>query len=427
MTFDETQKQEIRRKFAELQTKIDLLNLLNYVRPLVFAENDRTRSGKAKDFQLKSLTWYANTTLTADRYRTFSIPKKNGTPRTLHAPTAKLKHLQRCVNALLQCIFDPHEAAMGFVPGKNIADNARSHVNKPYVYNLDLKDFFTSIEFHRVKACLKLRPFNLIGTREPLAFLIANLCCVRDSAQPNRAFLPQGAPTSPTLTNVVCQRLDKLLTGLARRFGAVYTRYADDLTFSSHTNIYKSGGDFCRELERIITDQRFEINPAKTRLQRPGYRQEVTGLIVNERVNVSQEYLREVRQMLHIWKEHGEMDAQARYWKSRRIEPTDPKRPSFRNVVEGKLLYMKMVRGEQDTLFLKYSTLFNGEMNRLPGASEKSAVNGQSAASSSSPSVEQRAATLLEVIELYKKGDIAGAAGLLAIYKKERQLSNGKG
>lgn len=425
MTLDDTQRQYIRQQFAQLQTKTDLLNLLNYVKSLEFAEYNRTLAGKARDFQLKSLTWYANTSLTVDRYRTFTIPKKNGESRMLHAPTAKLKSLQRCLKALLQSIFEPHEAATGFVLGKSIVDNARPHVEKPYVYNLDLKDFFTSIEFHRVKACLKLRPFDLTGTREPLAFLIANLCCVRDPSQPNRAFLPQGAPTSPFLTNVVCQRLDKLLTGLARRFGAIYTRYADDLTFSSYSNIYRSGSEFRVELKRIIDDQRFTINLAKTRLQRPGYRQEVTGLVVNKRVNVSQNYLREVRQMLHLWKQHGESKAQDRYWQSRQIELTDPKKPVFRNVVEGKLLYVKMVR--EDALFLKYGNLFKDQTGRFPGTSSPSTNDKSLIAQDGSFSIEQRAATLMQVIDLYKNGDTAGAAGVLSTYKKDRQLSDGKG
>ena len=245
-------------------------------------------------------------------------------------------------------------------------DNARPHVGRHYIYNLDLKDFFPSVDFQRVKACLKLPPFNLTGDREPLAFLIANLCCVRHPNEPQRAFLPQGAPTSPILTNVVCQQLDRRLTGLAKRFGVTYTRYADDLTFSSFPNVYQPGGEFCRELERIITDQRFVINPAKTRLQRTGYRQLVTGLVVNERVNVPRRFWRDIRALLHNWETLGYDEANNRFRETYSLDRahTGKKAPALANVLSGKLLFMGMVRGADDALYQQYAQQLDGLTNQ---------------------------------------------------------------
>lgn len=341
----------IRQQFARLQTKEELLSLLNLAKSVLFDKGDE------KPIQLKSLTWYANTSLDVVRYTPFTIPKKQGGERTIFAPVGPLKTIQRCLNLVLQCVFSPHKAATGFVPGKSITDNARPHVGRHYIYNLDLKDFFPSVDFHRVKACLKLPPFNLTGDREPLAFLIANLCCVQHPDEPKRAFLPQGAPTSPILTNVVCQQLDRRLTGLAKRFGATYTRYADDLTFSSFTNVYQFDGEFCRELERIITDQRFVINTAKTRLQRPGYRQLVTGLVVNERVNVPRQFWRDIRALLHNWETLGYDEANNRFRQTYVLDRahTDKKAPALANVLSGKLLFMRMVRGADDMLYQQYA------------------------------------------------------------------------
>ena len=369
---------EIQKQFAAMQTKTDLLALLNYAHGIVFGQASPPEEGEPVAGQtasqhpvrLKSLLYYGNSALAAVRYRPFHIRKKNGKLRCIHAPARPLKTIQQCLNLVLQGMFSPHAAATGFVPGKSIADNARPHVGRPYVYNLDLKDFFPGVDFHRVRACLKLPPFDLVETREPLGFLIANLCCVRDAQNPARAHLPQGAPTSPVLTNMVCQRLDRRLTGLAKRFGARYTRYADDLTFSSYTNLYRPGGDFCRELERIIADQRFTINPDKTRLQREGYRQEVTGLVVNEKLNVSRRYVRTVRAMLHNWETRGYEEAEIlfrRHYEAGKVG--GGKYPSLRLVLMGKLEFMKMVRGHQDGLYQSYRQAF--EKNLLESADGK--------------------------------------------------------
>ena len=123
-----------------------------------------------------------------------------------------------------------------------------------------------------------------------------------DETPPVKSYkLPQVAPTSPLLTNAICDTLDRRLAGLAKRFGLRYTRYADDITFSSMHNVYQNGSPFRIELERIISGQHFKINPKKTRLHHRGQRQEVTGLTVGEKINVCRSYVKDIRAILHIW------------------------------------------------------------------------------------------------------------------------------
>ena len=199
-----------------------------------------------------------------------------------------------------------------------------AHVGNHYVYNLDLKDFFHSFDRNRVKMGFIYEPFNLNGEREPLAFLLASLCTHPFEVNGEiKNVLPQGSPTSPTITNILCKKLDRRLTGLANRFGAKYTRYADDITFSSPHNIYNDE-DFKKELERIISEDnllkingkqkeigpQLKINSDKTRLQKSAYRQEVTGLILNDKVNVRQRYVKQIRMWLYYWEKYGYEKAQ---------------------------------------------------------------------------------------------------------------------
>jgi RNA-directed DNA polymerase len=155
-----------------------------------------------------------------------------------------------------------------------------------YVLNLDLKDFFHTFDRNRVKMGFMYEPFNLNGDKETIGIFYWQVLCTHpfEIDSELKTVLPQGSPTSPTLTNILCKKLDRRLNGLANRFGATYTRYADDITFSSPHNIYNDV-EFNQELKRIIEeDQKLVINPKKTRLQKSGYRQEATGLIVNDKV-----------------------------------------------------------------------------------------------------------------------------------------------
>jgi RNA-directed DNA polymerase len=160
---------QIRRQFEELQSKDDLVKLLSDAKNMLYGE-------ECEPVQLKSLTFYANPALCSNRYKTFTIKKKSGTDRMIHAPVKGLKSILRPLNFILQCMYEPNAAATGFVLKKSIVDNAQKHVGHHYVLNMDLQDFFHSFDRNRVKMGFMYEPFNLKEDKEPLAFLLASLC-----------------------------------------------------------------------------------------------------------------------------------------------------------------------------------------------------------------------------------------------------------
>ena len=345
-------KQQIVEKVRKMETKKDLLNLLNTIKKEELGENYHP-------FTLSLLNYYCNPNRTPKkRYKHFTIPKKSGGVRDIHAPVKGLKSMLTYLNVVFQAMYEPTEAAMGFVPGRSIADNASVHVGKYYVFNTDLKDFFPSIQQPRLWAVLQLKPFSL---NKELASVIAGLCCMQDAN--GDGVLPQGSPCSPILTNIICRQLDRRLTGLAKRFNLKYTRYADDITFSSDYNVFQDDSEFMTEFKRIIADQHFIFNDKKTRLQKSNERQEVTGLVVNEKVNVVREYLRDIRNLLYIWKRYGYEQAYAkffpRYVSSKAYRPKNQGMPSMESVIAGKLLYLSMVMGEDSSVYNKLLEAFD--------------------------------------------------------------------
>lgn len=355
MKIEQEHIDNIRQKFAAMQTKEELVSLLSEAKNILYGK-------EYEPFQLKSLTYYANPELSKKRYTKFSIKKKSGGERIINAPVSGLKSILRALNFILQCIYEPHNAATGFVLNKSIVDNANLHVGNHNVYNLDLKDFFHSFDRNRVKMGFIYEPFNLEGDREPLAFLLASLCTHPFEINGEiKTVLPQGSPTSPTITNILCKKLDRRLTGLANRFGAKYSRYADDITFSSPHNIYKDE-KFLKELNRIIEDdQKFAINPDKTRLQKTAYQQEVTGLIVNEKVNVRKRYVKQIRMWLYYWEKYGYEKAQQIFKRDYITDKEHVKKgePNLVNVLDGKLEFLKMVKGMQDSTYMKLKERFD--------------------------------------------------------------------
>jgi retron-type reverse transcriptase len=236
-------------------------------------------------------------------YSRYVVPKRSGGQRVILAPKRELKALQR--RALLDLVakIPPATAAHGFVPGRSIATNAQPHVGKRVVVRLDLKDFFPSITFPRARGV-----FIAHGYSYAVASTLALLCTEYDREPFDRdgkryyvssgpRHLVQGAPTSPALANLVAWRLDRRLSGLAAKYQFSYTRYADDLTFSGD-NAAAVGG-LISSIKRIVADERFTVNDAKTRVARRSRRQIVTGLVVNDQVATPRTLRRRLRATLH--------------------------------------------------------------------------------------------------------------------------------
>ena len=359
MKLESLHTKEIKTRFANINCKQDVIDLINHVNFLLYGE-------EYKLITEKGFNYYANPKLSKKRYTSFSIKKKSGGERNIHAPVNGLKHILRPLNIILNCVSEPHFKATGFVPGKSIVDNAKQHVGKNYVYNIDLKDFFHSFDRSWVKYGFMIKPFNLGKEKEELAFLLASLCTHPFEIDGEiKTVLPQGAPTSPSITNILCVKLDKRLNGLAKRFGITYSRYADDISFSSQTNVFNKE-DFLEELHRIIKDQKLEINPSKTRLQQKGYRQEVTGLIVNNKVNVNSRYIKQLRNWLYLWKKYGYVKAEQKFNQDYNSDKGHTKNgiPVFENALMGKLQYLKMVKGKNDSTYVKLKVRYDRLSNK---------------------------------------------------------------
>ncbi|MBD5088993.1 MAG: RNA-directed DNA polymerase [Clostridiales bacterium] len=222
-------------------------------------------------------------------YHEIDIPKKRGGVRTLEIPSLELKTLQRDIlHELLECI-NTSEQAYGFLKGKSIVDNARQHVGKRYILGIDIENFFATINVDRI-----FKIFYYYGYTKEVSFMLSRIVC-------KDGYLPQGAPTSPYLSNIVCRKLDRRLLGVAKKYGATYTRYADDITFSGeiHPDVYVD------LIKKIIVEEGFCINSNKTRILGNNQRQEVTGIIVNKKVKVNKKYKEYLRQQIYYCNKYG--------------------------------------------------------------------------------------------------------------------------
>lgn len=311
-------------------------------------------------------------------YKHFNITKRNGDPRLISEPRRRLKLIQQRVLTFLEERMTPLKPAVhGFAPKRSIVTNARAHCapKTQFVLNLDLQDFFPSITFYRVRGVLLGKPFQC---SHEVATVIAHICTLNKT-------LPQGAPTSPFLSNLVCRTMDRDLADLARRNRATYTRYADDITFSFNIrNASRLPAAICvvdedghvtlgAELQELITGKHhFTINPAKTRLSDRFRRMEVTGLTINKFPNVRRRFIDRIRGALNAWERNGYAAAD-KGWQDRveraakgAYEEKPWKRqtrsgavPQLKNVLWGKLLYLRMVRGADDLIYTRLAERFN--------------------------------------------------------------------
>ena len=321
---------------------------------LLLEAQDRDEALEALGFTLQKFTYYLYH-LKEKAYRTNTIVKKGGGTRTISAPMKGLKRMQRRVTDVLSVPYCPKRCVHGFVPKRGIITNAGVHTGKRFVINLDLKDFFPSIHIGRVIGALTSEPF---GLQKEVAVTLAQICTFQ-------GVLPQGAPSSPILSNIICRSLDNALLSLAKECRADYTRYADDITFSTNRRqipeqLGKIEGECfvpSARLRQIIEDAGFVLNEDKTRYSTAQGRVCVTGLVVNEKVNVPRFYIRRVRAILHSWEKFGiEQAAEEPFAKF------SPKRPSevdlvlgFKRKVAGMIGYIGMVKGKESYVYKSFA------------------------------------------------------------------------
>lgn len=250
--------------------------------------------------EYKELTYVLYSRRVENLYQSFEIPKKNGEIRCINAPQEPLKHVQRLLAKRLMAVQEENylksnAIVHGFTRKRGIITNGKSHRNKRFVLNIDLEDFFDSFHFGRVKGYFQKNQFFMLP--EEVAACIANIACYNGK-------LPQGAPSSPVITNLICAILDRRLAAIAKKFRLTYTRYADDLTFSTNSKVFLEKKDeLLSEIYAVIEKSGFKVNHYKTRISYRDSRQEVTGLVVNNKISVKREYYKKTRSMLdHLYR-----------------------------------------------------------------------------------------------------------------------------
>lgn len=291
-------------------------------------------------------------------YHFIEIPKKNGDKRKLSVPSDRLAKIQRRLLYRLEEGYLPTKPSHGFTSLRSVKTNASLHVGKDWVLNLDIEDFFPTITERRVwGALIKWKKFTdkwKLSKKE--VFMLAKLCCLNGN-------LPQGSPTSPFLSNLVCRRLDWQLGDFAKSLKLVYSRYCDDISLSpsipgirSNMIYHCEQGKLDNQLSEIFKKNDFSLNEDKIRLFTIPRPLRVTGLVVNNITNLPRGWIRNLRAMLHDWETNGEQNATERFWDLK--NDVKWRKKSFSNVVLGKIQYLSMIRGKGDPIYLGFRKRF---------------------------------------------------------------------
>lgn len=324
--------------FKNIETKDDLLYVLNI----------SSRKYNYLVYQRKNL------------YTSFYINKKQGGFRKILSPCYDLKKIQKELNIIMSNNYEfNNETVHGFVKEHSIKTNATVHKDANYIVNIDLKNFFDNIHFGRVRGMFMKSPFNF---SDYIATNLAKLTCYEKK-------LPQGAPTSPTISNIICYRMDRELSHLCNKYNCRYTRYADDITISTKMlYLPKEIAKFrdgqvilSSNITDIIKNEGFIINNDKLKISPNSDRQEVTGLIVNKKVNVQKVYIKKLRALLNNVSKYGFYLEGCKYFEKTLNDCSnkDYVEHRFINVLKGKIEFLKMIRGIDDYVYIKYASLFN--------------------------------------------------------------------
>lgn len=347
--FNTEERVSIKAQFLSLKTRKDVADLLG--------------------ISERSLRYFLFKVRPENMYKSFTIPKSDGSKRSISAPDNRLKAIQRKLADILSVVYDPKVCAYGFIPGKNFVDNAACHIGRKLILNIDLQDFFSQIHFGRISGMLCKEPYN-IG--KEAAITIAQIACLNGR-------LPQGAPSSPIITNMITAPLDNAMMRLAKKYSCVYTRYADDITFSTYKPEYdrsivyidKESPQIGVELGRILEKHSFVVNHKKIRLYSQSNHQEVTGLTVNKFPNLPRPYLKHLRAIIHSCNKFGVYNA-ARFYLEKGLckNPVINKLLNspdsegkivewFKLVLVGKVRFIKQVKGCKNLTYLSFAKQVN--------------------------------------------------------------------
>ena len=326
----------------------------------------------------KSLLYFAYSR--KNFYNVFAIPKKNGKHRIIYAPVNELKVIQKKIAYILNLIYIPRKNVYGFVKSRDSLENAKLHVKRPYILNIDLKDFFHQFNFGRVRG--KFITGYHIG--KEAATTLANLLCVKRVKYDGSVdtILPQGAPTSPIISNMICQSFDQDMFDFTKKRSMVYSRYADDIVISSKDDMTISGVISYSEtydlilgesLLNVFVKNGLLINQEKVKLSSKYGRQMITGVVVNCRTNIKHEYISDVRSMLYHCKKDGIHEAANHYAKKKGVRLSRNQKNNelwFKNVISGKIRYIGYItnhRGYYYDLALKANSIFKENIFDLSG------------------------------------------------------------
>ena len=266
----------------------------------VMSNYDEARKEVAKliNIELRAITYVLYKKGIEESYKSFEIPKKAGGTRVIDSPNKQLKRIQ---TQLGKKVYDIHKnyidqkriasnISHGFETGKSIITNARIHKNKKYLLNIDIANFFSSINFGRVQGYFN-KSQEFMFSKE-VSTIISQLVCYEKK-------LPQGAPTSPIISNLIFNIVDLRILSLAKKYKLSYTRYADDMSFSTNNKAFRTDHiEFIQELKVLLKNSGFDINESKTRLEYYSSRQEVTGLTVNKKINARRKFIKQTRAMV---------------------------------------------------------------------------------------------------------------------------------
>lgn len=298
--------------------------------------------------ELKKIWWFRGR-----MYSHFDISKRSGKLRLISAPDYRLKMLQQKIARSLTKLYNPRKPVHGFVPDRSVRSNAESHLRRRFILNADLKNFFPTITEPRVQGLLES-----IGIDKDVAEIVARICANNDC-------LPQGAPSSPVISNMICFRLDKALMKFSKEHRLLYTRYADDITLSSFqppTVLFEGDrpdpgkvaeGKLSDELRSIIRNNGFELNSEKIHYADKNSRRIVTGIKINEGMNVDRRYVRNVRTALFKVEKHGpaavEAELKTRFGKTCKIQAH----------LQGKISWVGFVKGQSDPVYRGLANRYN--------------------------------------------------------------------